>query len=123
MPAKRTLTHKTPPKGSKLSPRAGPKRAMPPFEKAPAELARTFEAALHRLQAQQRKMFGCPSAFSNGNMFSFVFGHKVIVCLSPEVGARLAEGRPFEMMPGRPMKGWFVVPPSVLSPMRASIPG
>ncbi|MCI4352555.1 MAG: TfoX/Sxy family protein [Thermoplasmata archaeon] len=65
-----------------------------------------------------RKVFGQPAAFVNGNMFMGVFGEKVFVRLSEEEGrtAREREGlAPFEPMPGRPMRGYVVLPPKTLS--------
>ncbi|MCI4348318.1 MAG: TfoX/Sxy family protein [Thermoplasmata archaeon] len=65
-----------------------------------------------------KKVFGQPAAFVNGNMFMGVFGDKVFVRLSEEEGkaARERDGlEPFEPMPGRPMRGYVVLPPKTLS--------
>jgi TfoX/Sxy family transcriptional regulator of competence genes len=64
-----------------------------------------------------RKVFGQPAAFVNGNMFFGVFGEKLFVRLSE---ADLAEAKnvagfvPFEPMPGRAMREYWVFPPSIL---------
>ncbi len=92
-----------------------PKRAMPHFGKAPDALVRTFENAMMDFpMAQQRKAFGFPAAFINGNMFAGLFNDKMIVRLTPEDAAKLQYARQFEPMPGRPMRGWVVVPSAVL---------
>ena len=65
-----------------------------------------------------KKVFGQPAAFVNGNMFLGVFGEKVFVRLSEEEGktARERHGlEPFEPMPGRPMRGYVVLPAKLLS--------
>ncbi|MCI4369613.1 MAG: TfoX/Sxy family protein [Thermoplasmata archaeon] len=64
-----------------------------------------------------RKMFGQPSAFVNGNLFMGVFGPDLFVRLSKgsESPAERPEGaRAFEPMPGRPMRGYFVLPAETL---------
>jgi hypothetical protein len=94
----------------------GKKRAMPHFGKAPEALVRKFENALKDFpMAQQRKMFGFPAAFINGNMFTSLFNDKMIVRLSPADAAKLPHSKRFEPMPGRPMTGWFVVPASIVN--------
>src|SRR5438270_13147987 len=60
----------------------------------------------------KRPMFGNRAAFVNGNMFAGLFGDGLFVRLA---GDRLDElmaagGRPFEPMPGRPMRGYAYVP-------------
>ncbi len=91
------------------------KRAMPHFGKAPEALVRTFENAMKDFpMAQQRKAFGFPAAFINGNMFAGLFNDKMIVRLLPEDAAKLQNAQQFEPMPGRPMRGWVVVPRAVL---------
>ena len=90
---------------------------MPSFSKPPAELSAAFSKALDRLPtAQQRKMFGQPAAFANGQMFTGLFGPRWFVRL-PDDDARellaMDGGGPFEVMPGRPMKGYVVLPPAI----------
>lgn len=65
-----------------------------------------------------KKVFGQPAAFVNGNMFLGVFGEKVFVRLSEEGGKEATERHglePFEPMPGRPMRGYVVLPSKILS--------
>ena len=64
-----------------------------------------------------RPMFGQPAAFVSGQMFFGVFGNDVFVRLSApdrEPGKLPKGSRPFEPMPGRPMREYVVVPPAVL---------
>jgi TfoX/Sxy family transcriptional regulator of competence genes len=59
-----------------------------------------------------RPMFGNLAAFVNGNMFAGLFGEDLFVRLSDDEAARItrAGGRPFEVMPGRAMTGYVIVP-------------
>jgi TfoX/Sxy family transcriptional regulator of competence genes len=59
-----------------------------------------------------RPMFGNPAAFVNGNLFTGLFGDNLFVRVSDDEGARLraAGGSDFAPMPGRPMKGYTVLP-------------
>ena len=59
-----------------------------------------------------RPMFGNLSAFVNGNMFCGLFGEDLFVRVSDEDQARVRKqgGRAFEVMPGRAMTGYVVVP-------------
>lgn len=68
-------------------------------------------------EVTSKKMFGQPAAFANGNLFMGVFGGSMFVRLSEadRIEARDKSGFvPFEPMPGRAMKEYWVVPPSVL---------
>ncbi len=77
---------------------------------------RNFENALKDFpMAQQRKMFGFPAAFINGNMFTSLFNDKMIVRLSPTDATKLPHSKQFEPMPGRQMTGRFVLPPQILN--------
>jgi TfoX/Sxy family transcriptional regulator of competence genes len=63
-----------------------------------------------------KKMFGQPAAFLNGHLFFGVYGEEVFVRLSETDRAEALRARgahPFEPMPGRPMKEYVVLPPSV----------
>ena len=59
-----------------------------------------------------RPMFGNLSAFVNGNMFAGVFGDDLFVRVSDEDQAKIRKqgGKPFEVMPGRAMTGYVMVP-------------
>ena len=93
----------------------------PKFEKSPPELVERFSMVLDRVgtpETTRRPMFGYPCAWVGGNMASGLFARSWWVRLSPD---RLAEvlasgaGRPFEVMPGRPMKGYVALPDAVLA--------
>jgi TfoX/Sxy family transcriptional regulator of competence genes len=65
-----------------------------------------------------RRMFGQSAAFVNGQMFFGVFGDDVFVRLSEEECAAAVTDpgfRPFEPMPGRPMREYVVLPGSMRS--------
>jgi TfoX/Sxy family transcriptional regulator of competence genes len=64
---------------------------------------------------QRRQMFGYPAAFVNGNLFMSVYGDDVVLRLGEPARDALTGlgGQGFEPMPGRPMRGYMVVPRSV----------
>jgi TfoX/Sxy family transcriptional regulator of competence genes len=99
-----------------------PKRAMPAFTKAPEEMVEKFERAMKDFpMVTQRKMFGYPAAFVNGNMFTGLFQEEMFLRLSDDDRAAIRKeyGTPlFEPMPGRPMRGYVVVPRYVLNSPR-----
>ena len=68
-------------------------------------------------EVRSKKMFGQPAAFANGHLFMGVFGEKVFVRLS-EPDRREAKATPgflpFEPMPGRAMREYWVLPPPVV---------
>jgi TfoX/Sxy family transcriptional regulator of competence genes len=59
-----------------------------------------------------RPMFGNLSAFVNGNMFCGLFGDELFVRVSDEDQAKIRKqgGKPFEVMPGRAMTGYVMLP-------------
>jgi hypothetical protein len=94
---------------------------MPTFEKASPELVARFGAVLDRVagpDVTRRPMFGYPCAWVGGNMATGLFAQTWWVRLSPE---RLAgvlasgEGRTFEVMPGRAMKGYAALPDAAVA--------
>ena len=94
---------------------------LPPTMKLPkpsAEAAQRLQTLLSGdPRVEVRKMFGHPAAFANGNMCVGTFGDDVFVRLDePGVRAltKVTGVRPFEPMPGRPMKQYLVLPPSLL---------
>jgi TfoX/Sxy family transcriptional regulator of competence genes len=92
------------------------------WKKAPPELAALFEAVLSaEPRAERRAMFGYPAAFVNGNMLTGLHQDDWMVRLSALDRAALVTqgGRPFEPMPGRPMREYVVLPPAVLRDPRA----
>jgi TfoX/Sxy family transcriptional regulator of competence genes len=88
------------------------------WKKAPPDLVETFEQAVSDLPAiKQRKMFGFPCVFINGNMFAGLYEEKLILRLDErerEDALRERGATIFEPMPGRVMKEYVVVPPDVL---------
>jgi TfoX/Sxy family transcriptional regulator of competence genes len=60
-------------------------------------------------------MFGCPAYFTGGNLFAGVWQETVMLRLDEAGRAEVAAsgGRPFEPMPGRPMKEYVALPPAM----------
>jgi hypothetical protein len=94
---------------------------MPRFEKSPPDLVARFGAVVDRIGSPavtRRPMFGYPCAWVNGNMATGLFARSWWVRLAPErLAAVLAsgEGRPFEVMPGRGMKGYVAMSDEILA--------
>jgi TfoX/Sxy family transcriptional regulator of competence genes len=90
---------------------------MPQWRPAPATLVRQFETAIAAVPgAELRNMFGYPAAFVRGHMVAGLFQEHLIVRLSPQDRAELAshpEARPFEPIPGRPMREYLIVPAAI----------
>jgi TfoX/Sxy family transcriptional regulator of competence genes len=92
------------------------KPTMPDFSKPPAALVDRFASVMaDRPAATQRKMFGSPAAFVNGNLTTGLHAGGWFVRLPEADAAELAAagGGPFEPMPGRPMRGYTVLPPAM----------
>lgn len=82
------------------------------WKKTPPELAAAFDKAAPKDPTVVRKpMFGYPALFLNGNMFAGTFQDKVVTRLSEagRVRALRAGAKPFEPMPGRPMREYVVI--------------
>jgi len=98
-------------------------RKMPKWAKAPEALVAQFERAIEGLSGvETRKMFGYPAAFMNGNMFSGLFQSSIILRLSESDRAACASrygARPFEPMPGRPMREYIVLPDEIVGSAKA----
>ena len=98
-----------------------PPRSMPRFEKAPPELVGRFNAVLERLagpDVTRRAMFGYPCAWVAGNMATGLFADEWWVRVSePDREAVLAMpgGHPFQVMPGRDMGRYVVLPDEVVA--------
>jgi len=96
-------------------------REMPKFEKSSPELVARFESVLDRNAAPditRRQMFGYPCAWIGGNMLSGLFGQEWWVHLSePDRDALLAlpGAHQFEVMPGKAMGRYVVMPPDVVA--------
>jgi TfoX/Sxy family transcriptional regulator of competence genes len=83
------------------------------WKKTPPELTAAFDRAAPKdPRVVRRPMFGYPALYLDGNMFAGTFQDKVVARLSEAERARAikAGAKPFEPMPGRPMKEYIVVP-------------
>lgn len=89
-------------------------RAMPKFTRAPEELVHAFENAMKDLpMAERRKMFGYPTAFINTQMFAGLFQDRMFLRLSEADRSKfMTEHKTtlFEVMPGRPMREYVLIP-------------
>ena len=89
------------------------------WEKPSPELIRILEEVSEPFALiERRKMFGCPAYYINGNMFAGVYGQQLFLRLPEEARTELKErldARPFEPMPGRPMKEYVAMPEAVWS--------
>jgi TfoX/Sxy family transcriptional regulator of competence genes len=99
-------------------------RKMPKWSPAPDALVHWFNALLKGVAGVQvRKMFGFPAAFINGNLFAGLFQDQVFLRLGDAERASLLkepETRVFEPMPGRPMREYVVVPPTLVNSDQAA---
>lgn len=90
---------------------------MRPWRKSPPELVEAFgQAAPRDPRVERRTMFGYPALFVRGNMFAGTYGEDVVVRLPEAERTALVKrkaARPFEPMPGRPMKEYVVLPATV----------
>jgi TfoX/Sxy family transcriptional regulator of competence genes len=91
---------------------------MPGFRKSPPELIARFDELAQLAGDTDRKlMFGYPVCVLRGNMFMGLHQDSLILRLAAadraEFLARYDAGL-FEPMPGRPMKEYVVVPPSLV---------
>ncbi|MGH2358206.1 MAG: TfoX/Sxy family protein [Candidatus Limnocylindria bacterium] len=89
--------------------------------KSPPFLVERFSDATDVLLAdptvERRKMFGYPACFVGGHMFTGLHQDRWVVRLDEAGMAELtaAGGTDFEPMPGRPMRGFVVLPEAVRS--------
>lgn len=89
------------------------------FSKSSPELVARFDSVAAEFPiARRRPMFGYPSLTIGGNMVTSLFRSSWVVRLGREELAELLAldgASPFEPMPGRPMTGYAVLPPSVVA--------
>jgi hypothetical protein len=96
-------------------------RETPKFEKSSPELVARFNAVLDRHAAPdvtRRQMFGYPCAWIGGNMTSGLFAEQWWVSVSePDREALLAlpGGHQLEVMPGKAMGRYVVMPAEVVA--------
>ena len=96
--------------------------SAPRWRKSPPELVALFDAVLSgEPRAERRQMFGYPAAFVNGNMATGLHQDDWMLRLGEKDRAALTAqgGRPFEPMPGRPMREYVVLPKGLLRERRA----
>jgi TfoX/Sxy family transcriptional regulator of competence genes len=90
---------------------------MAAWKKSSQRLVDLFEAALpDDPRVERRPMFGYPAAFTGGNLFASLFEERLVVRLDDEHRESLRAlpgAKPFEPMPGRPMKEYTLVPPAM----------
>ena len=91
---------------------------MPDFAKSPPELVARFDAVAAEFPVAQRRLtFGYPCLYVGGNMVSGLFESSWHVKVAPDERGEL-EAIPgtgtFEPMPGWPMTGFTLLPPSII---------
>lgn len=92
------------------------------WRKSPPALIAAFDAALPKdTHVERRKMFGYPAAFAHGHLFTGLHQESLMVRLGEAQREALMKsgGRPFEPMPGRPMREYVVVPKAIVADRRA----
>ncbi len=91
----------------------------PTFEKSPPALVAHFEEVAARFpEAERRKMFGYPALFVGGNLVTSLFAAHWTIRLPDDARAELLAlpgASDFEVMPGRTMRGYAVLPPDVVA--------
>jgi TfoX/Sxy family transcriptional regulator of competence genes len=98
------------------------------WSRSPQELVDWFDEHTAWLLAEpgveRRKMFGYPACFANGHMFTGLHKDRWVIRLPDEARTALAEagGTPFEVMPGRPMREYLVLPATLASDPAAMRP-
>src|SRR6266699_5500806 len=88
------------------------------WRKSPQELIDLFASVIPDSPAVQRKMFGYPAGFINGNMFMSLFQEDMILRLPERLREEFLKSdgaKIFEPMPGRPMHEYVAVPPHVMT--------
>ena len=92
---------------------------MPKFTPAPERVVALFRTAVEGLpEVELRKMFGYPCAFLRGQMVTGIFQDRIMLRLSEadrEKFLKLPGAKPFEPMPGRPMREYVELPPNVMN--------
>jgi TfoX/Sxy family transcriptional regulator of competence genes len=88
------------------------------WKKSSPKLVQTFDSVVpKKSDVQYRKMFGYPCCFINGNMFMGLHQENMVLRLSEKDKLnflKLDNAHQFEPMPGRMMKEYVTVPPSLL---------
>jgi TfoX/Sxy family transcriptional regulator of competence genes len=87
------------------------------WQKSSQVLVDLFQSVMPGPPAVQRKMFGYPAGFVNGNMFMGLFQESMILRLPTgprEEFLKNHDARIFEPMAGRPMREYAEVPQQVM---------
>src|ERR1700692_89922 len=87
------------------------------WQKSSQGLINLFESVIPGPPAVQRKMFGYPAGFVNGNMFMGLFQESMILRLPTgprEEFLKFHSAKIFEPVAGRPMREYVAVPQSVM---------
>jgi TfoX/Sxy family transcriptional regulator of competence genes len=88
------------------------------WRKSPQQLVDLFVSVIPDPPVVQRKMFGYPAGFVNGNMFMSLFQDDMILRLPEslrEEFLRVDGAKIFEPMPGRPLREYIAVPTQVMA--------
>ena len=88
------------------------------WKKAPPELVSTFDRLVPPTRGvERRQMFGYPAVFVGGSMFAGLHEDRFVLRLGDDdlAEAKRLGAKDFEPMPGRPMKGWIIVPARLLA--------
>ena len=89
------------------------------WKKAPDELVEFLAKEMKNVKCDYRKMFGYPAYFINGNMFTGIHGETLFLRLADSDVQRIMKENSgvafFEVMKGRPMKGYVALPKSLYS--------
>lgn len=87
------------------------------MEKSSPEIVELFgRVAPNAPDVEHKTMFGYPSCFTGGNLFTGLHGNSMILRLNDSDRRQFLEAygaQLFEPMPGRPMKEYVVVPDSL----------
>jgi TfoX/Sxy family transcriptional regulator of competence genes len=87
------------------------------WQKSSQGLVALFQSVMPGPPAVQRKMFGYPAAFVNGNMFMGLFQESMILRLATDPREEFLtdhDAKIFEPMAGRPMREYVEVPQLVM---------
>ena len=92
---------------------------MPTFSKSPPELVKRFHAVTAEIpDVDRRLMFGYPSLFIGGNLITGLFAANWFVRLGDsdrDALLKVPGAGPFEVMPGRAMGGYLLLPPATVA--------
>jgi len=88
------------------------------WTKVPKENEETLDRLLGGVEgAERKKMFGCPVYFLNGNMLAGAHQDAIFLRLSEPDQDEILRSNPevshFTPMPGRMMREYIVIPPSI----------